>query len=109
MEDGIAEGLATVDWADVTGKPVTFAPSTHAHDWADITNKPATFSPTIGTTATTAKAGNYVPTYAEITGKPTNFKPSAHTHTIMNITGLQTLLDDLEARLSALETQTPAE
>lgn len=85
MEDGIAEGLSTVDWAEVT-------------------NKPDTFSPTIGTTATTAKAGNYVPTYAEITGKPTTFEPSAHKHTIANITGLQTLLDDLEARLSALET-----
>ncbi|EPB0881195.1 hypothetical protein ACRASO_002697 [Yersinia enterocolitica] len=30
--------------------------------WADITGKPATFSPTIGTTATTAMAGNKVPT-----------------------------------------------
>lgn len=30
--------------------------------WADITGKPATFAPTIGTTATTAMAGNKVPT-----------------------------------------------
>lgn len=29
--------------------------------WADIPDKPATFAPTIGTTATTAKAGNYTP------------------------------------------------
>ena len=88
IEDGIVEGLAPVAWADVTGKPTTF-------------------SPTIGKTATTAKAGNYVPTYAEITGKPDTFAPSAHTHTIANVTGLQAKLDDLEARLSALET--PAE
>lgn len=27
----------------------------------------------IGTTATTAKAGNWMPTYAEVTGKPTNY------------------------------------
>lgn len=33
--------------------------------WADITGKPATFSPTIGTTATTAMAGNKVPTSTE--------------------------------------------
>ncbi|CAI1023205.1 hypothetical protein [Serratia ficaria] len=30
--------------------------------WADITGKPATFAPTIGMTATTAMAGNKVPT-----------------------------------------------
>ena len=29
--------------------------------WEDVTGKPTTFSPTIGTTATTAKAGNYTP------------------------------------------------
>lgn len=34
--------------------------------WNDITGKPATFAPTIGTTATTAKAGNYQPTAANI-------------------------------------------
>lgn len=30
--------------------------------WADITGKPSTFAPVIGTTATTAMAGNKVPT-----------------------------------------------
>ncbi|QHJ79773.1 MAG: hypothetical protein [Caudoviricetes sp.] len=30
--------------------------------WADITGKPSTFTPTVGTTATTAMAGNKVPT-----------------------------------------------
>lgn len=29
--------------------------------WEDVTGKPTTFAPTIGTTATTAKAGNYTP------------------------------------------------
>lgn len=29
--------------------------------WADVTGKPSTYAPTIGTTATTAKAGNYTP------------------------------------------------
>lgn len=107
MEDGIVEGLASVAWADVTGKPTTFAPTTHTHAWGDVTGKPATFAPVIGTTVSTAKAGNYVPTYAEITGKPATFSPATHTHTIENVTGLQALLDDLEARLAVLET--PAE
>lgn len=30
--------------------------------WPDITGKPATFTPTVGTTATTAMAGNKTPT-----------------------------------------------
>ena len=35
-------------------------------DWADVTGKPTTFPPVVGTTATTAKAGNYQPTAANI-------------------------------------------
>lgn len=30
--------------------------------WADVTGKPTTFTPTVGTTATTAMAGNKTPT-----------------------------------------------
>lgn len=30
--------------------------------WADVMGKPSTFTPTVGTTATTAMAGNKVPT-----------------------------------------------
>ena len=32
---------------------------TDHYDWSDITNKPSTFAPTIGTTSTTAAAGNH--------------------------------------------------
>lgn len=74
MEDGIVESSEPVAWAEITGKPTTFAPETHSHAWGDVT------------------------------GKPTTFAPSEHTHTIANVTGLQAKLDDLEARLSALET-----
>lgn len=38
--------------------------------WESIEGKPSTYPPTIGTTATTAKAGNYQPTWAQVTGKP---------------------------------------
>ena len=80
MEDGIVEASEPVAWEDVTDKPETFTPSTHSHAWEDVTDKPETFTPTIGKTATTAKAGNYVPTWGEITGKPETFAPEAHTH-----------------------------
>lgn len=55
--------------------------------WSEVSGKPATFAPTIGTTASTAKAGNYVPTWTEVTGKPSTFTPSAHTHAWADITG----------------------
>jgi hypothetical protein len=68
----------------------TRAPAAHRHPWADLDNIPATFAPIIGSTATTAKAGNYVPAWSEVTGKPTAFAPSAHTHPFTEITGTAT-------------------
>jgi len=56
--------------------------------WAEITSKPTTFAPVIGTGATDAKAGNYVPAWTEVTGKPTTFTPSAHTHTAADLSGV---------------------
>lgn len=56
-------GGGTVAWADVTGKPTTFAPSAHTHPWS------------------------------EVTGKPTEFAPVAHTHDIGEVNGLQDSLD----------------
>ena len=47
--------------------------------WADVQGKPATFAPTIGTSAVTAKAGNYVPAWGEVTGKPATFAPAIGT------------------------------
>ena len=93
MEDGIVEGSEPVTWADVTEKPATFAPATHSHDWAEITGKPTTFAPETHSHA-----------WEDVTGKPTTFAPETHTHTIANVTGLQAKIDDLESRLSALET-----
>jgi hypothetical protein len=39
-------------------------------EWVDVLNKPATFPPIVGITATTAKAGDYAPTWGEVTNKP---------------------------------------
>lgn len=69
----------------------------------DLTGKPSTFPPTVGTTATTAKAGNYVPTYAEVKDKPTTFAPAAHTHKIADITGLEDRLKAVEDKVNTPE------
>ena len=58
--------------------------------WSEVTGKPATFPPVIGTTSTTAKAGNYVPSWSEVTSKPTTFTPTAHTHPVTDLTATGT-------------------
>lgn len=78
---GTGGGSTTVAWADVTGKPTTFAPiigttastakaGNYAPSWSEVTGKPTTFAPTIGTSPSTAKAGDYLPSWSDITGKP---------------------------------------
>lgn len=62
----------------------------------------------IGTTSTTAKAGDYVPSWSEITSKPSTFTPSAHTHVIADVTNLQTTLDS-KANSSLVYTKTEAD
>lgn len=102
------------DWDSIVGKPASFPPSAHTHEWEDITDapeaptwttlsgKPATFPPTIGTTASTAAAGNHTHTIsdvddlqAELDGKQAagSYAPASHTHTIANVSGLQAALD----------------
>lgn len=51
--------------------------------WVDVTGKPTTFTPTTGTTATTAKPGDYQPTWVQVSGKPTTFAPVAATATVV--------------------------
>lgn len=72
----VVNNVQKIDYLEVIGSG-SGGGSTVA--WADITGKPATFAPIIGTTATTAKAGNYTPTYAEVTGKPATFAPTIGT------------------------------
>ena len=44
------------------GLPRSLAGAEISAAWGDVTGKPATFTPTVGTTDTTAMAGNKVPT-----------------------------------------------
>lgn len=74
----------------VSGQPS--GPSSVA--WADVTDKPSTFPPVIGTTATTAKAGNAVQTATQTTA--TAVAPGTATN-------VQAILAELSARITALE------
>lgn len=44
-----------------------------------------TSSLALGTTAVTAKAGNWLPAWSEVTGKPEAFTPTAHAHSASDI------------------------
>ena len=61
-----------------------------------------TSSLTVGTTAGTAKAGNYHPTWAQVTGKPDAFNPVDHSHAITDVTGLE---DALDAKVETTDTR----
>lgn len=43
------------------------------------------------------------PTWSSVTGKPSTFAPATHAHAIADVTGLQAIIDDLTARIVALE------
>lgn len=67
IEQGIDDANAPVSYNDLTNKPTLLTIGTtattakagnYAPAWGDVTGKPATFTPTIGATATTAMAGN---------------------------------------------------
>ena len=76
---GLPTSGHTHAWGDITGKPSTFAPSTHKHVKADITD-----FPTLGTAA--AKnvgdfaAASHSHAWGDVTGKPSVYPPEGHTH-----------------------------
>lgn len=70
--------------------------------WDDVTDKPATFAPTIGTTATTAKAGNYTPPNATTAARGLVLQGVAQANSVA--ADVPTLLTDFNALLAKLRT-----
>lgn len=59
-------------------------------EWDDVQNKPATFPPEIGTTSTTAKAGDYEPEWDDIQSKPAVIAAGANAGAARTAIGLGT-------------------
>ena len=93
--------------ATATGRSVLTSSSASA---ARTAIGAGTSSLTLGTTSSTAKAGDYQPTWTQVTGKPTTFTPSSHGHAITDTTGLQDALnakvETTDPRLSDARTPT---
>jgi len=72
--DGVVDAAESVPWSGVTGKPSTFAPSTHTHPQSDITNLVTDLAAKIPATEKGANSG--VATL-DVTGKvPTSQLPT---------------------------------
>lgn len=76
------------DWADITNKPETFAPSGHLHPVSQITG--------LGALATKDLVSNSDISnldYSKLSNVPASFAPSTHSHAISDVTGLQSALN----------------
>ncbi|MGV7078506.1 pyocin knob domain-containing protein [Testudinibacter sp. P80/BLE/0925] len=64
--------ITATAWSEVTGKPATFAPSSHSHPWSQVTGAPATATrwPAWGEVTGKPVQATRWPTWAEITNKP---------------------------------------
>lgn len=85
-----------IAWDNVTGKPATFPPATHTHAAGDVTG--------LAAVATSGSYGDLsdTPTIPSAPGD-VGAAPASHTHAIEDVTGLQAVIDDLTARVEALE------
>ena len=107
-----ARPAGDVPWSDISGKPTAYPPETHTHTATQISDATTTgrnvlkatdaaaarsaigagtSNLALGTTASTAKAGNYQPTISGVTGLQSALDGKAntsHTHTISQITDM---------------------
>ena len=96
-----APATPTVSWSDITGKPSTFAPSSHTHVASEITDFATAWTARLtaaGSGATTGNAliwggSSWAPgayAYGNLSGVPATFAPSSHTHTASEVSDFST-------------------
>jgi len=109
IADAISDGVGTVNWSNLPGKPATFPPSAHQHPISDVVNLQTTLDgkpddcPATGlyyiragnagqpgTQAWYNLATNGAVQWSNVLGKPSEFPPGPHTHPTSDITNLDT-------------------
>jgi hypothetical protein len=91
---GIA--LTGASWAELTGKPSTFAPSPHQHPISDVTSLQSSLDG--------KAASSHTHTIANVTGLQSAIDgkaSAAHQHPISDVTGLQSALDAKQPTISS--------
>jgi hypothetical protein len=74
-------------WTNITGMPLTFAPSAHSHDYATTNNVPAwDLAASYGPHAGLYLLLGWQPAWTNIVGIPSTFPPSAHNQSHTTIT-----------------------
>lgn len=68
-----------VTWENITDKPAVIAAGNDAAGARSAIGA-GTSNLAIGTTSTTAKRGDYEPSWSNVSDKPSSYTPSAHTH-----------------------------
>ncbi|WP_312805649.1 hypothetical protein [Atlantibacter hermannii] len=77
--------------------------------WSSVTGKPSTFAPVIGTTATTAMAGNKVPTPTERGGVLQQTAEAAlAAQTVTDIATAQTAVNNIVTKVNSILTKLKA-
>lgn len=80
-------GALGMTWANVTGKPTTFAPTVHPHQdaatggtlaYGDLTGKPAAFAPAAHTLDPATGPHTGTLPWATVAGKPATFAAAPH-------------------------------
>jgi hypothetical protein len=95
-------------WNSISGKPLTFTPSSHTHTKSQITDFPSSM-PASDVYAWAKASSKPSYSWSEITSKPSTFTPSSHTHPLSDISDLQASWDALlKAAPSAYVTRWPS-
>lgn len=96
VDQAIRDRFAVLDSSTTVGRAVLSAASATA---ARAAIGAGTSDLQLGTGPTTAKAGNYAPSWGEVTSKPTEFTPEAHNQASATITDLTEAVQDIVAGL----------
>lgn len=85
-----------IQWTDISGKPLTFAPAAHTHPASDVVS--GTFDDArISESSVVQWDGSFSIAWAQLTGVPGTFAPSAHTHVLADVTDAGAMASQADA------------
>lgn len=85
---GSVSAPASVNWADIVGKPTQYPVAPHGHATSEFTGM--------------GQGGGASAAWADIPGKPATFPPETHSHGIADVTGLQSAQPAARRRAAAI-------